>query len=73
LVNLTKRKVKRLKLTKRTKMNQLPKMRYLPLSAEISCEMTKMPLGTKTTKNDSDAILKWIFNRELKQELIQTN
>jgi hypothetical protein len=31
--------------------------------------MTKMPLGTKTTQNDSDAILKWIFNRELKQEL----
>ena len=33
--------------------------------------MTKMPLGTKTTKNDSDAILKWVFNRELKQELTQ--
>jgi hypothetical protein len=33
--------------------------------------MTKIPLGTKTTKNDSDAILKWIFNRKLKQELIQ--
>jgi hypothetical protein len=26
--------------------------------------MTKMPPGTKATQNDSDAILKWIFNRE---------
>jgi hypothetical protein len=34
--------------------------------------MTKMPLGAKTTKNDSDANLKWIFNRKLRQELIQT-
>jgi hypothetical protein len=35
--------------------------------------MTKMPLGAKTTKNDSDAILKGIFNRELKQELTQAS
>jgi hypothetical protein len=33
--------------------------------------MTKMPLGLRTTKNDSDAIFKMIFNMELKQELIQ--
>jgi hypothetical protein len=33
--------------------------------------MTKMPLGLKTTKNDSDANLKWVFNREMKQRLIQ--
>jgi hypothetical protein len=33
--------------------------------------MTKMPLGLKTTKNDSDEIKKWIFNREMKQRLIQ--
>ena len=33
--------------------------------------MTKTPLGTKTTKNDSNAILKWFFNKGLKQEFIQ--
>jgi hypothetical protein len=33
--------------------------------------MTKMPLGAKMTKNDSDANLKWIFNKELNQRLIQ--
>jgi hypothetical protein len=33
--------------------------------------MTKMPLGTTTTQNDSDAILKWIFNKESKQEPMQ--
>jgi hypothetical protein len=31
--------------------------------------MTKMPLGAK---NDSDVNLKWIFNRKMRQEPIQT-
>ena len=30
-----------------------------------------MPLGLKTTKNDSDANLKWIFNKELNPGLMQ--
>jgi hypothetical protein len=33
--------------------------------------MTKMPLGLKRLKTTQMQILKWIFNRELKQELIQ--
>ena len=42
--------MKRLKLTKRTKTNKLPKMRYfkIPLCPKfIWCEKTKMPLGQK--------------------------
>ena len=39
---------------------------------EFKHKKTKMPLGAKLTKNDSDAILKCFFNRKLKQELIQT-
>jgi hypothetical protein len=31
--------------------------------------MTKMPLGTKLTQNDSNAIFEWYFNMELKQDL----
>jgi hypothetical protein len=35
--------------------------------------MTKMPLGTKLTQNDSNAIFEKDFNMELKQGFIQTN
>jgi hypothetical protein len=34
--------------------------------------MTKMPLGAKLTKNDSNAIFEMDFNMTLKQGLIQT-
>ena len=47
------RKVKQLKLTKRTKTNQLPQMRYfkIPLCPKfVWCEKTKMPLGQKRLK-----------------------
>lgn len=35
--------------------------------------MTKIPLGTKLTQNDTSAIFEMDFNMELKQEFIQTN
>jgi len=58
------RKAKQLKLTQRTKMNKLPKMRYfkIPLCPKIKeREKTKMPLGKrrlKLTQTDSDTKLR---------------
>jgi len=50
--------VKHLKLTKWTKTNKLPQMRYfkIPLCPKfVWCEKTKMPPGAKTTQTDSGA------------------
>jgi len=52
-------------MTKRTKMNKLPKMRYfkIPLCLNFDVKRLKCPLGVRTTQTNSNADKKMILMR----------